>query len=568
MKTQMEIPADGMKGLKQNWQKDLVSGFIVSLLALPLSLGIAKACEFPPIMGVLTAIIGGLVVGIISGAPLTIKGPAAGLITIVVGAVNGFGGGLEGWHMALGVIVVAAVFQIFFGVLKFGKFSDYFPHTVIHGMLGAIGFMILAKQLHILTGISPVHAEGPLKGKALSEPLDLFMALPQTIQTVIANPALQKISLVGMICLIVIFGWPMIKNKFIKKIPAPFVVLLISIPLGMALGLKDIKGGLVKVDNIFEVANFNVSFEGLTTKPGTFIYYVAMFALIGSIESLLTVKAIDIMDPFKRKSKANKDMIAQGIGNGISGVLGGLPMISEVARSTANVNNGARTLWSNVFHGLFLFIFVVAAIPIIELIPNTALAAMLIGVGYKLASIKEFIHILKIGWEQLIILVSTTVAILLTDLLIGVGIGIGVKFVIHYISGLPLKNTFKPEILIEDQDGRTVVHIRKAAVVTNFPGIAKKLATVPRNQKVLIDLSESYVIDHTSMENLNQFKKDYNEEGGQCEFYGLERHKALSKNINSTKILPKEVRREIKERLSGDETARRNRDSNHEHRIN
>jgi len=541
---------------------------IVSLLALPLSLGIAKASEFPPIMGVLTAIIGGMVVSIIAGSPLTIKGPAAGLITIVGGCVAAFGGGMGGWHMTLGVIVVAAVFQILFGVLKLGKYSDYFPHTVIHGMLGAIGFIILSKQLHILMGISPVHTDGPHKGAGLSKPLDLYAALPDSIMHVISNPGNQKILLVGVICLIIVFGWPMIKNKFIKKIPAPLVVLAVAIPLGIALGLQDIKGGLIKVGNIFEVTNINVSFDGINFKAGTFIYYVAMFALIGSIESLLTVKAIDIADPYKRKSNANKDLIAQGVGNALSGILGGLPMISEVARSSANVNNGAKTRWSNFFHGAALLVFVVAALPVIEMIPNSALAALLIGVGYRLASLKEFMHILKIGWEQLIILVSTTIAILLTDLLVGVGIGIAVKFIIHYIGGLPFRNTFKPDMAIIEEDNRIVIHIRKAAVVTNYPTIAKRLLTVPRGKKVLIDVSEAYVIDHTSMESLAIFRKEYIEEGGECDFYGLDKHRALSKYEYSTKILSSEARKEIKLRNAAVTNQTRADQTNHEHRIN
>src|SRR5688572_8108738 len=160
MKKQIEIPADGLKGLRQNWKKDLVSGLIVSLLALPLSLGIAKASDFPPVLGVLTAIIGGMVVSLFAGSVLTIKGPAAGLIVIVAGAVSEFGGGPQGWMMALGAIVVASVLQIIFGLLKLGKLADYFPHTVVHGMLGAIGFIILSKQLHLLMGVNPVHTEG------------------------------------------------------------------------------------------------------------------------------------------------------------------------------------------------------------------------------------------------------------------------------------------------------------------------------------------------------------------------------------------------------------------------
>jgi MFS superfamily sulfate permease-like transporter len=546
MKTEMKIPADGWKGLKENWSKDIVSGLIVSLLALPLSLGIAQASDFPPIMGVLTAIIGGTLVSLIAGSKLTIKGPAAGLIVIVAGAVSEFGGGATGWSMALGAIVVAAILQVLLGFVKFGKMVDYFPHTVVHGMLGAIGFIILSKQLHLLMGVNPVHTDGPSIGKPLVEPIELFMALPRTYQSLLENHEHQIIFLIGIICLLIVFGWTVISDKFLKKIPAPLAVLALSIPLAGLLGFKQIQGGLLHVDNLFKAIDFNVNFSGITEHPGVFIKYVLMFALIGSIESLLTVKAIDILDPFKRKANANKDLIAVGVGNAVAGTLGGLPMISEVARSSANVNSGAKTRWANFFHGTFLIIFVVVLVPVIELIPKVALAAILIGVGYKLASVKEFIHIFKIGWWQLLVMVSTTIAILLTDLLIGVGIGLVIKFVIHYIGGLPIKNTFKAGIRIEDKDNTSIVHIIGGAVVTNLPGIMKTLSAIPAGKKINVDLSECILVDHTSMETFKAFKKDYKEEGGEFQFTGLERHKAISKHEDSTQFLPKEVRKELK----------------------
>jgi MFS superfamily sulfate permease-like transporter len=567
MKNQMEIPADGIKGLKQNWSKDLVSGFIVSLLALPLSLGIAKASDFPPVMGVMTAIIGGMIVSLISGSRLTIKGPAAGLIVIVAGCVAEFGGGDPGWHMALGAIVTAALIQIVFGLLKLGKFSDFFPVTVIHGMLGAIGLIIMSKQLNILMGVNPSHADGPLKGKPLVEPIDLFMEIPRTIEKLLVTPDNQKILLVGIVALIIVFGWPMIKNKIIKRIPAPLVVLLITIPLSMALGIGEIKGGLVKVGNLFDVAKLNVSFDGIF-QTGTFIKFVLLFSLIGSIESLLTVKAIDLADPFKRKSDTNKDVIAIGVGNALSGILGGLPMISEVARSSANVSNGGKTRWANFFHGTFLLLFVVALVPVIELIPNAALAAMLIGVGYRLASPKEFIHTLKIGWEQLVILVSTTIVILFTDLLVGVLFGILVKFVLHFINGLPLRNVFKADVKIESDDNRTLVYVSKAAVFSNFMGIKKKLEALPKEKKLFIDLSHCYLVDHSSMDNLFRFKEEYERNGGECKIYGLERHKSISQDKSSAQIMPKSVRKELKDRTVAETLETRGDNTTHEHRIN
>ncbi len=560
----MQIPEDGIKGLKQNWSKDLVSGLIVSLLALPLSLGIAQASDFPPIMGVFTAIIGGIVVSFFAGSKLTIKGPAAGLIVIVAGCVSEFGGGTTGWAMALSAIFVAAIIQIILGLLKFGKLVDYFPHTVVHGMLGAIGFIILSKQLHLLMGVNPVYADG----KPIVNPIELYKELPHTYNVLLENHEHQVIFLIGVICLLIVFGWTVISDKFLKKIPAPLAVLALSIPLGALLGFKQIPGGLMKVDNLFKSLDFHINFNGIVEHPGVFIKYVIMFALIGGVESLLTVKAIDLIDPYKRKANANKDLVGLGIGNAVSSVFGGLPMISEVARSTANVNSGAKTRWANFFHGLFLVIFVVILTPVIELIPKVALAAVLIGVGYKLASVKEFIHIFKIGWWQLVVLVSTTIAILFTDLLIGVGIGLAVKFTIHYLGGLPLKNTFKAGINVEQDDDRYVMHISGGAVVTNLPGIMKKLEEIPPQSKIYVDLSQCNLVDHTSMETFKSFKKDYEADGGDFQFTGLERHKAISRHADSTKFLPKDVRKEMNKRTTGNVDQQRNNDTDHEHRIN
>ncbi|HKZ38835.1 MAG TPA: SulP family inorganic anion transporter, partial [Chryseolinea sp.] len=225
MKT-IKIPQDGLEGLKQNWKVDAVSGFLVFLLALPLSLGIAKASEFPPAMGVLTAMIGGLFVSFLAGSRLTIKGPAAGLITICAGAVTELGGGTQGWHMALGVIVVASLIQIVFGLLKFGSLSDFFPHSAVHGMLAAIGLIIFSKQIHILLGIDPATLKG-------LEPLELYEKIPDSIMH--EDP---RVTFVGIISLLIIFGMPLLKGKIFKKIPAPMVVLLITVPMALIMDFK------------------------------------------------------------------------------------------------------------------------------------------------------------------------------------------------------------------------------------------------------------------------------------------------------------------------------------------
>lgn len=521
------IPADGLAGLQQNWKTDLMSGFMVSLLALPLSLGIAKASDFPnPMYGVLTAIIGGVLVSVLAGSRLTIKGPAAGLIVIVAGAIAEFGGGEHGWHLALGAMVVAAVFQILFGVLKFGKFSDLFPHSAVHGMLAAIGLIIISKQAHILLGINPVHPAGePHAGKPLVEPFELMAALPHTFATLGER---MPIVITGLVSLAIVLLLPMVKSPWVKKIPMPIVVLAVAIPLGQALGLQHIKGGLITFDKAFtDIVGFNADFSGIHI-TGVFIKYVILFAIIGSLESLLTAKAIDILDPFKRKSDFNKDLIAVGAGNVLSGVLGGLPMISEVARSSANVNNGAKTRWANFFHGVSLLVFMLFLLPVIQLIPNAALAALLIGVGIRLAHPKEFIHTLHIGAEQLLIFVITIVFTLGVDLLVGIGAGIATKFILEYINGLPLKYTFKANIQQEQQNDTYIVHINDAAVFSNFLTVKNTLRTIPSGKNVVIDLSNTKLVDHTCMESLHQLETEYHNTGGSFSIVGLDEHKALS----------------------------------------
>jgi MFS superfamily sulfate permease-like transporter len=519
MKNKNVVPQDGFAGLKENFASDATSGFIVFLLALPLSLGIAKASDFPPIMGLITAIVGGMVVSFFAGSRLTIKGPAAGLIVIVAGAVSEFGGGETGWHLALGAMVVAGIVQILFGVFKLGKLMDFFPLSAVHGMLAAIGLIIIGKQIPVLLDVNPALTKG-------KEPLELFASIPEFIAN--WDP---KATLIGVISLAIMMGWPYIKNKVIKKIPAPLVVLAIAIPaeLYMDFQTTEPKYALVHIGNLMDNIHMNASFDGFA-QTGTFIKFVIMFALVGSLESLLTVKAMDMLDPFKRKSNANKDLIATGIGNTFVAFLGGLPMISEVARSSANIANGAKTRWANFFHGFFILVFVLLASHLIELIPNTALAAMLITVGIKLTHPKEFIHTLKIGKEQLLIFIVTILFTLGVDLLVGIGAGILTEILVNLFNGKPLSAIFKAPTQVSFTDDAYLVEISDAAVFTNFLGIKRKLEAIPPSFQVTIDLSKTHLVDHSVMENLEHFKHDYEREGGTVNIVGLDSHRAVSEH--------------------------------------
>jgi MFS superfamily sulfate permease-like transporter len=514
--TKLILPKDGIEGLKENFSSDAISGFIVFLLALPLSLGIAKASEFPPIMGLVTAIIGGIVVSLFMGSRLTIKGPAAGLIVIVAGAVGEFGGGETGWHLALGAMVVAGLVQILFGIFKLGKLADFFPLSAIHGMLAAIGLIIIAKQIPVLLDVVPTMTKG--KG-----PIELLASIPSFIMHM--DP---KATLVGLVCLTIMLLWPFIKHP-ITKIPAALAVLMFAIPAELMLDFQTTEPAyaLVHIGNLLENIKINVDFGGIA-QAGVFIKYVVMFALVGSLESLLTVKAIDMLDPYRRKSDTNKDLIAVGIGNTLAAVLGGLPMISEVARSSSNVNNGAKTRWANFFHGFFILAFVLLASHLIELIPNTALAAMLITVGIKLAHPREFIHTFKIGKEQLLIFLVTIFFTLYEDLLVGIAAGILVNIIINLVTGSPLSSLFKTPTEVSFTDDEYLVEISKSAVFSNYLGIKSKLDAIPPGFKVTIDLKNTNLIDHSVMENLHHFEHEYNINGGQVSIIGHEEHKPVS----------------------------------------
>jgi len=538
------IPADGIAGLKQNFSKDALSGFLVFLLALPLSLGIAKASDFPAIFGLVTAIIGGVVVSFFAGSRLTIKGPAAGLIAICGGAIAAFGGGDTGWHLALGAIVVAGIIQILFGVFKLGKLADFFPGAAIHGMLAAIGIIIMSKQIHTLLGIDPKF----LKGK---EPLELLAMIPESIMHENAH-----IAEIGIACLLILIGMSFVKHQKLKKIPAPLIVLIVAIPLGIVLNIKTDGAisnfSLVKIGSIFESFTngsvmkgdfvsrgiLNADFSALNTHVGDFIMYVVLYSLIGSLESLLTAKAIDGVDEFKRKSNFNKDLVAVGIGNTIAGLLGGLPMISEVARSSANVGNGARTRWANFFHGLFLLLAVLVAVPIIEMIPNAALAAMLTFVGFRLAHPKEFIHMLHIGKSQFIVFTATVVVTLATDLLVGVGTGILFEIIVNLINGASITNLFKSNSTLTKQNEEDyTLTVNSGLMFTNILGFKKVFATLPQGKNITIDVSTSKIVDHTSILTLNSLVEDYKEDGGTIKVEGFENHKQLGHAATSTRVL-------------------------------
>jgi MFS superfamily sulfate permease-like transporter len=292
---------------------------------------------------------------------------------------------------------------------------------------------------------------------------------------------------------------------------------------------------LLQLGSLLDGIGWQIDFAGIF-QPLTFFRYVLMFALVGSIESLLTVKATDLMDPLKRKSDTSKDLVAIGVGNMLASLLGGLPMISEVARSSANVSNGGLTVKANFFHGLFLLLFVVLAVPLINLIPNTALAAMLISVGLKLAHPREFVHIFKIGKDQLVIFITTIFFTLIEDLLVGIAAGILLKIIFHLLNGAPLRSLFSVTASVSFNDKDYLIEVEKVAAFTNFLGIKSRLQAIPAGMNLTIDFSKTIFVDHSVLDNLDLFSKEYTQAGGVVRVVGLENHKPTSSHKLATRV--------------------------------
>jgi len=522
-------PRGNLAGLKAYWKNDLLSGFLVFLIALPLCLGIALACGYPAIAGVFSAIVGSIVTTFISDSELTIKGPAAGLIVIAIGAITEFGeiyGPERAYQLALGVGVVAAVLQILFGLMRAGIVGDFFPTSAVHGMLAAIGIIIVAKQIHIVLGVN-----------VSGEPLELIREIPHSI--IHMNP---EIAIIGAICLAVLFGFPLIKNDFIKRIPAPMVVVLIAIPLGMMFNLGtehtySLFGAkhhlddhyLVSVPSNMFAAIRGPDFEALKSFVGW--KWAIMFALIGSLESTLSAKAMDLIDPEKRRTNLDRDILAVGVGNLICAMIGGLPMISEIVRSKANVDNGAKTRFADLFHGIFLLAFVALVPGLIHKIPLTALSAMLVYTGFRLAAPSEFKHVLEIGREQLLIFVATLIGVLATDLLIGIAIGIGVKFLLHLYNGVPITTMFKAQLEVDESQTEVfALKTKQPLVFSNWIPFRKKVLDLglAQDKKVVVDVSRCDLIDHTAIAKFQDLEQDFEMRGKKLEIIGLEAHRSIS----------------------------------------
>lgn len=487
------------KSLLANLGSDIPSSIVVFLVALPLCLGVALASNAPLFSGIIAGVCGGIIVGIMSGSHLSVSGPAAGLTAIVASAILA----LQSFEAFLVVVVLAGIMQVVLGFVKAGVIGDYVPNSVIKGMLAAIGLILIINQIPQLLGDKsalPANDE-----ESIAKSGNIFVNLFKSFGHI--TPVAL---LIGAICLAFHFIWEKIvagKKGFVKLIPAPLLIVFIGVGLnalftktGMMPGLGD--AYLVSIPVASSTSEFMTFFTSpdwsFITNPQVWTLALTI-ALVASLESLLSLEAVDDMDPFQRASPTNRELKAQGIGNIVSGMLGGIPVTSVIVRSSANVNSGAKTKMSTILHGILLLVSVAFIPAILNMIPKTALAAILIFTGYKLAKPALFKLYYRKGWDQFLPFVITIIAILATDLLKGVIVGIGVGLFFAF------RSNFKKAVFVVKDDSKYLFRLRKDVSFLNKAIIKTNLEKVPDGAQVIIDAMRADFIDKDIVEVIEDF---------------------------------------------------------------
>jgi MFS superfamily sulfate permease-like transporter len=547
---------DISSNIKQYWRKDILAGFSVSLVALPLSLGIAIAMNLPPealLAGIFAAIVGGVFTSIVRSGSVSINGPSPALIGIVVSGM----GVLGAWEYMLAAFICAGVLQAIFGIFKLGGLADFIPSSVVQGMMAAIGVIILAGQIHPGLGVEI--------GKM--NDFDKLMAIPNSIAHM--NPL---IAIIFFNSLFILAIHPQVTNRFIKYVPAPIWLVLLAIPLYMFFqfytgGQTAILGkthvlnptkdliyfplpSSLNISEIFTFPNFSK-----ISSIGFWVVVISVF-LVSTIETLGSAKAIDNIDPLKRKTNLNKDVTAMGLSTILSGFIGGLPIIAVIARSSVNINHGAMTRLSNFVHGTLILLFVFLLSDYIMLVPKAALMAILVYTGYKLASPKVFKDAGLKGYEQFLILTITLVSTLMTDLNRGILIGILFTLVIHLIrSHLTAKLFFKylskPNFNLARIDDHYHLKVKGVANFASIIKLRKLLNGVPENDQIVFDFSRTRLIDFSMLEFVNSWGKDYqSDQNGKYEVIGLDEHLTTSSHPYTIHALPQSVGKPLSKRQS------------------
>lgn len=480
---------------------DFPASIVVFLVALPLCLGIALGSNAPLFSGIIAGIVGGIVIGALSGSQLSVSGPAAGLTAIVVGAIAL----LPSFEAFLLSVVICGFLQVILGFAKAGVIGDYIPKSVIKGMLAAIGIILILKQFPHLIGYDKDY-EGD-ESFLQKDGENTFTSLFSAVKAI--TPAAV---IIGGVCLAFQFFWGGLAEKrggWLKLVPAPLLVVLLGVGINELFAMQA-NGFSLRQEHMVNIPKANSASEffsffmfpdwSMLLNKQVWISGVTL-ALVASIETLLGIEAVDNLDPMKRISPTNRELKAQGVGNMISGLIGGLPLTSVIVRSSANVNAGARTKMSAIYHGFFILLSVAFIPSLLGIIPLSALAAILIYTGFKLAKPSLFKDFYQKGWNQFIPFVATIVIVLLTDLLVGVlaGLAIGLFF--------SARSNYKTAVFIVNDDNNYLIRLKKDVSILNKRGIKAQLDAVPEKSNVLIDVTKADFVDKDIIDMIEEFVK-------------------------------------------------------------
>lgn len=496
-----------MKNLFANWKSDIPSSLVVFLVALPLCLGVALAStgESPILFsGIIAGVVGGVVVGYISGSRLGVSGPAAGLITIVLAAITTLGS-FEGFLVA---VVLAGIIQVIAGFLGAGVLGNYFPSSVIKGMLAAIGLTLILKEIPHLIGYDKDFFGD--QSFAQIDGHNTFSDIGYALGAI--SPGAVIIGAVSL-AILILFDKPFLKKiALFKLLPGALFVVVIGTLINVMYGwfapnlalTGDHLVELPVANSLSDVGSFFI-FPDWSVLTNPKVYTIAItIALVASLESLLSVEATDKLDPEKNHTPTNRELKAQGIGNIVSGLVGGLPITQVIVRSSANINAGGKSKLSTIIHGVLLFSCAIFIPQVLNMIPFAALAAILLMVGYKLSTISLYKQMFKLGMEQFIPFIVTVVGVLLTDLLKGIAMGVVVS--VFYILKKNYRNNYSIEVSNEGNQKTVKIQLSEEVTFLNKGSILESLHNVPANASLVIDGSKCRSIDYDVLELIQDFR--------------------------------------------------------------
>lgn len=527
----MKLLSNGLRGWKQSWRGDLRASVSVAFISIPLGLGIGLASGVPPLSAVIPSVVGGLLFAWFSGGNVTVHSTPKMLIGVTAAAVVTLGGNdlLLGYRLFLAAVVFAGAMQFILGLLRLGVLGDLVPASVVKSLLAAVGIIIIVKQIPTLLG-SDMH------------PKDIISLATSAIE--ILKDTNPVVAIIGIMSLAVMFLHSRIEFAVVKAIPAAVWVIILSIAYSYCLGFAD--GGhflsfsfgpehLIDIPDRISAAIVHPDFS--IWKTATFWNIVIAIAIISSIEGILSAKAIDRLDPLKRKSNVNRELRVIGIATATSGFIGGLPIIPGIVPSSVGVSHNGKTQLMNFFQALLVLLLIVVLGAQLQHIPLAALAGILIHTGYKLINPTEILNTYRIGWDQTIIFFTTLIVTLTSDLIIGISAGVITTLIIHVFRLRSIAKLFtilfRPNVVsYQEMDADNKFHVSAKGYLNflNYPRLKKALELIPFDAEINLDLSLTEFIDHTVLEHLSDFEESHIRRGGEFEIVGMDMHLTASKH--------------------------------------